>query len=345
MEKSDSKKDNKRKDKKVVLVTGATSYLGIKVVQMLVLAGHEVRVTIMEFTKTTNDWKLLPPGVKPYVTDLTLKTEKDKEGLDEACRDVDVVYHLAGATFNADHSYDKLINTNVIGTENLLNAYIESNKGRAKKLRFIFTSSISVYGYDRGGEKLDEDAITKPVSNYSRSKLMAEQVIHAFAEVNSNLKYTILRLSTLYGDGYTPSFFKIFRMIKAGKMRYVGGGNNHLTLLHVDDAARAVIESSESANAENRIYNLSDGAAYTLRSLLERAAQLLGVKPPTKNINKVVARMGRSLMGINYDEFEFISSDRVVSIDRIAKEVGFVPSVDIKDGAREMVSAFIARGG
>ena len=329
---------------KAVLVTGATSHLGIAIVKRLVERGYDVRVTIMDATSRANDWKMLPPGVKPYVIDLTLKTDEDKAALNEACRGVDILYHLAGATFNFNHSYERLINTNVIGTENLINTYITVNGGRrARKLRFVFTSSISVYGYNRRGETLNEDSVAKPVSNYSRSKLMAEQVIKAYADTDPNLSFTTLRLSTLYGDGYTESFFKVFRMVKEGKMRYLGDGRNHLTLLHIDDAAEAIIACGESPEAANKVYNLTDGNPYTLKFLIEKVAELLHVPPPSKNINKMVARIGRGIMGINYDEFEFLTSDRVVSIERLKEEVGFTPRIKIEEGSQEMISIFLSR--
>ncbi|MCL4374083.1 MAG: NAD(P)-dependent oxidoreductase [Candidatus Marsarchaeota archaeon] len=337
---SNSKKSGDPPQRKV-LITGPTSQLGINLSKTLVKEGYEVRILAKTGPELYGEWSKLPPGVIPFVGDFTLKDESDRDVLVDACRDVDVVFHIGSANYNYQYNYKNLIETNVVGTENIVVAYLEANKGSSKNLHFILTSTTSVYGYKRTGEILSEESETRPARGYPESKLMAEKVVNAFGVTNNNLHYTVLRLSKLYGLGYENSFFKVFKLLMEGKANYVGNGNNHITLLHVDDAVRALIMSAEKAGDVNSTYNVSDGVPYTLKELLSKAANLLGVEPPKKSINPLFARIISSRAhDIKYDEYEFLTSDRIISIEKIKKELGFVPMVKLETAGRELVDAF-----
>ncbi|MDE1832870.1 MAG: NAD(P)-dependent oxidoreductase [Candidatus Micrarchaeota archaeon] len=325
----------------VSLVTGGSSSLGIHIIKRLLKRGDEIRAIIKQHPTATDEWRSLPAGVIPYVADFTFRSEKDKETLIEACRGVDEIYHIGGAVFNAKHKYNHLINTNVIGTENLLRAYLYANPESHSTAHFMFASSVTVYGYKRLHEVLTEEADTRPGSGYAESKVMAEKVIQSFQTANPRLPYTIFRIGNLYGHGYEREFFKIFRLIKERKISYLGKGDNHLTLVHVDDVADAMILASENHKAMNKVYNVTDGQLHTLKELFTKAANFLGVPPPTKGINPILARIGASTRGINADEFDFIASDRMVSIDRAKRELGYKPTRSIDVEGKLMVDDFL----
>jgi nucleoside-diphosphate-sugar epimerase len=335
----------KKKEAPICLVTGATTSLGRHLIQKLIKNGYQVRVVLKSQPKEDDqDWRKLPSGVIPYVADLTFKNAEDIKNLESACKGVEKVFHVAGASYNATSSYNKLIETNVIGTENLLKKCIEVNSQSTDPIQFLYTSSITVYGYRRSGELLNEKSSTKPGSHYSESKLMAEHVIQSFAETHSKLRYTILRLGTIYGPGYEkPSFFKAFKLIREGRMRYVGNGSNHLTLIHVDDAANALVLAAQNLKiAGNSIYNVTDGVPHTVVSLFSLAAKLMGVNPPSKKVNPTLARIMRKAVDINYDEYEFLSSDRIVDISKIKRDLGFLPHRKVEIDGALMVEDFMS---
>ena len=326
-------------DRPVDLVTGATSKLGALIVKRLVDNGHEVRAIIRGEPAVDPGWKQLPPGVKPYIADITLKNERDAGELQKACEGVDNIFHVASAVYNYKHTYDEFIDINVVGTENVINAALNANKG--KPVRFMCVGSVTVYGYRRPGEVLTEESNTHPESNYSKSKLMQEEVVKAYADSNPGLKYTILRYSTLYGPGYENSFFKVFQLLKEGKLMYIGDGTNHLSLIHVQDAADAIVEAAENTKSINETYNVTDNEYHTIKSLFELAAHLLGVPAPTKSRSTTVARLSRRFVNLKYDEFEFLTSDRMISSDKIFKDIGFKPKIKIDRGSNELVQDFL----
>ncbi|MGC8568268.1 MAG: NAD-dependent epimerase/dehydratase family protein [Candidatus Micrarchaeia archaeon] len=327
------------------LITGATSHLGISIAKKLIEAGEEVRAIIPEKPAVSSEWKNLPPGVKPYVVNLTFKNDEDKKNLEEALEGVDRVFHFAGAVFNYKFTYNQFIDINVIGTENLLRTAKEVNLRTGGQIHFLYSSSVTVYGYRRRGVVLTEDSELKPASPYSESKVMAEQVIKSYCDAYPNMKYTIFRLATFFGDGYNAPIFKVFNLVKEGKMPIIGDGKNFLTFVNIEDIIEAfILASSKNEASSNKIYNLTDGVNHEMKALLDLAASLLNVKPPEKRVNFLLANLARKVMDINYDEFEFITSDRIISIDKIKKELGFFPKKTLENEASELVKEFLEKG-
>ena len=317
----------------VDLVTGATSALGRRLVERLVDMGHEVRAILRVHPSKSNEWMALPSKVKVYVADLTLKNENDSKILEEACTGVDNIFHIAAAVYNYKNTYDDLININVIGTENLLNAYEAANKDLKKPVHIIYASSITVYGYKRPNELLSENSAMNPSSPYSESKMMAEQVIKSFADANRLMKYTILRFGTFYGPDYKDSYFKIFKLIEQGRAIYVSGGVNHVELIHEDDAADSMVLAMMSKSKENEIYNITEGETYTIKWLFELVAKALGVQSPKRSIPHAIAKLTSKIANINYDELEFMASDRKIDISKARSKLGYEPKHNIrKDG-------------
>jgi nucleoside-diphosphate-sugar epimerase len=234
-----------------------------------------------------------------------------------------------------------MVDTNVIGTENLIRAYLDTKPAQDSRVHIIFTSSVTVYGYQRGEDLLTEDSEAKPASGYSETKLMAEKVIESFASADPRIRYTNLRLGTLYGEGYEHEFFKIFRLIRDGDAKYIGRGDNHLTLVNVSDATDAIMLASENPKSVNKTYNITDGVLYTQRELLDKAAQFIGTAPPAKSIHPLMARVKAKIAGLNYDELEFLMSDRSISIARARRELGFNPQSSIDVEGKELARKFL----
>ena len=317
------------------VVTGATSGLGIALVKALLDMGDEVRVIIIEHPSTSEDWKQLPPRVIPYIADLTLKRQSDYKNMVDACRGADRLFHLAASTHRfGKQTLDDFIAGNVVGTENVLKACVEANPGG--EVRFVYASTIGVYGSKRKGEVLTEESDTSPKSPYTESKLMGEQVVKSFAEVNSTIKYTIARIATIYGPGYEESFFRVLRRIRDGTLPNIGKGLNHLALVHVNDVVRGLVLMASRPEAVSKVYNLSGGDATTLASMLEISARALGVRPPSGSVRPVLARF--TVKGLASGEIDFLLSDRIISIDKIKRDLGFKPQMGVNEGVGEMVS-------
>ncbi|MEM3744360.1 MAG: NAD(P)-dependent oxidoreductase [Candidatus Micrarchaeaceae archaeon] len=310
---------------KVYFVTGADGRIGRTLIPFLLK--HSTRVNALVTSK--NRILNLPRGSTPYVGTLN-----DTAVLDEACAGVDTIFHLAGNISSYKSPIKELINSNVTGVKNV----IEAAERHGVK-HFIFASSIDVYGSNRK-DVLTENSKLRPTDPYGYSKMLAEDAIIGFKTV----PYTIFRIATIYGPNFEGSFFKVFSAIKSGSARIVGNGKNRMPLIHIYDVMQAFMLADSKEASKYNIYNLSDGNIYTQEYLFNLAADLLNVPRPTKRISlKFLAKLLGKYKGLDSDELRFLLSNRTVDISKIKQELGFNPLVNIVDGAKEIIKKFSER--
>jgi nucleoside-diphosphate-sugar epimerase len=309
---------------KVAFVTGGGGRIGRSLSRALVRNGYTVRAL-------SHDKKFIhtmPAGVIPYVGDLN-----NKKILNEACKGADVVFHLAAVVSEYKEPIKTLMEVNVNGTENVLEACRKNSVGH-----FVFTSTLDVYGKARD-DVLTEDSELRPTDKYGYSKAMAESKI---VEYGDRIDYTILRMATIYGNEFEESYFKLFKAIKTGKAYIIGDGRNNLALVHIEDVLAALLLVGSNRKSSRNVYNLSDGIRYTQEGLLNMAADMLKADRPKRHINQLVVSLVAKNRGLDSDELRFLTSNRVVDISKIKSELGFRPSVDIKDATIDMVRAFMS---
>ncbi len=326
----------------ISLVTGATSMLGRKVAERLVEDGHTVRVILKNDPNASDEWRMLPAGVVPYVSNIALSDHKNQDALSQACAGVTNIFHIAGASYNSKNTYDQLIDINVIGTENVIKAWLDANPATAKG-RMIFSSTVSVYGHSRPGELLNERSEVKAEGPYAMSKYMATHVIESWCSANPRLSYTVARLGAFYGEGYESRFFRIFKLVSENKMYYFRKGSNHLALIHIDDAVDAMIKIYDNADkSANKVYNLTDGIAHTQKELLDLVAKLMNANQIKSASYPFLARILARRGDIRFDEHDFLNSDRMVNIDLARKELGFKPSRNLEKESKVLAEQYLS---
>ncbi len=309
--------------KGIAFVTGASGRIGSRLCALLLNEGYTVRALVKEKSLAN----LLPAGVIPFLGDLG-----DFEVLEEASKGASFVFHTAGIVGESGKKITELNNVNVQGTKNVVDACEE-----AHCTRLIFTSSIDVYGRSRK-EVITEETPPKPSDKYGYSKLLAEKAI-----IGSDLDYTIFRIATVYGPGFEQSFFKVFEAIIEGKIMIIGSGENHLSLIHIYDVLNAFLLTIRNHKSTKQIYNLSDGVAYTQKGLIDMAADLLNAKRPEKHISEFLVKLLAKRENLDSDELRFLTSNRVVSIEKIKTDLGFVPQISMDTAGAELVNMFIKR--
>nr|WP_303652688.1 NAD-dependent epimerase/dehydratase family protein [Paludisphaera mucosa] len=138
--------------------------------------------------------------------------------------------------------------------------------------RLVYVGSTSVYGDDDGGW-VDEDSPAEPITESGRICLDAERVLTAWAR-ESGVSTVILRCSGLYGPG------RIIRrtLIERGEP-IPGDPERTLSLIHVDDAARAATAALDAASP-GRLYLASDDRPVPRREYYRVVAAHLNAPPP-----------------------------------------------------------------
>jgi nucleoside-diphosphate-sugar epimerase/predicted dehydrogenase len=247
-----------------ILVTGGTGFIGTHLVRALCADGEgPVRVLVRDMRKA---WRLKGLPVEIVSGDLS-----DARALRSALEGVSVVYHLA-ATMGG--RWDDYVEGTVRGTERLIDAALA-----ARVERFVYTSSIAVYGVPRGvrGPVTEEAPYpTRDLTPYIRSKIEAEQIILEAARTKG-LPATILRPGVVYGPGGKAGLSRIGYPI--GRWFVIVGLNDiELPLVYVGNVVKALRLAARSGRSVGQVYNVVDDAGITQTGYLDRLSRHSGAR-------------------------------------------------------------------
>ncbi len=242
------------------LVTGATGFIGSHLVEALVQRGVQVRCLVR------NKWHL--GWVKDSPVEFVVGNCQERNSLKQAVKDVDQVFHLAGAiTAVKEKTYFEV---NALGTENLVQACIENNT-RLKK--FIYLSSQAAAGPCRSGGKKKESDSCEPVSPYGKSKLLGEQLALSHSH---ELPLLILRPCSVYGPR-DQGFYALFKCLSKSINPCLSGHDQLVSMCYVRDLVRAIILAAENQTENGEIFFLSDGQDYRMEEIGDIFAQAMEI--------------------------------------------------------------------
>jgi nucleoside-diphosphate-sugar epimerase len=306
-----------------VFVTGATGFIGTRLVKRLVSEGHKVTCLARDKSKCLEMNKLKINFVKGDVMD----KESVGKALEGIKGEVDFAFHLAAVIGDHGEPEELIWKVNVEGTRNVID---ECFRHGVKK--FIHFSSFSVYGYRDAvfDEKTPYNAYT---TVYGKSKRESEKIVGEYKR--KGMKAVIIQPVFVYGPGLKAGFVDFFRMIKNGKFMFIGDGRNKIHLVHVDNLIDGVLLAAKSRKAENRKYIIGDEEPLSLRKLVYEAAELMNIKPPTKHIPKIVATP--VLYFLARSKLYFMIKYQACDISKAKKELGYRPKIKTKEGLREFV--------
>ena len=233
------------------LVVGC-GYLGERVARVWREAGDEVYAT----TRGHRADGLSRTGLRPIVMDVT------QGPMLGALPEVDTVVFAVGL---ARRSGATMFDLHVAGLRAVLDA-LPGSTGRV-----IYASSTGVYAQN-AGEWVDETSVCEPVREGGMACLSGERLLIAHARGRNAL---VLRLAGLYGPGRVPRSADV----TAGRP-IAGSPDAYLNLIHVEDAARAVVAAAALGTVADRTYVVSDGHPPTRAKYLRLLATRLGAAPP-----------------------------------------------------------------
>jgi dihydroflavonol-4-reductase len=251
----------------MILVTGASGFVGAAVVRQLLAAGHAVRALIRPTSAHTN---LAGLAVEIAQGDL-----RDPDSLNRAMAGVRFVFHVA-ADYRlwARHPQD-IVRTNVEGTRTLMEAAL-----RAGVERIVYTSSVATLKARPDGKPSDETFPLEEaaaIGAYKYSKVVAELLVETMA-ADHNLPAVIVNPSTPIGprDVRPTPTGRIIVEAATGRMpAYVDTG---LNLVHVDDVAAGHLLALAKGRIGERY--ILGGQDVLLGDMLGEIARQTGRSPP-----------------------------------------------------------------
>ncbi|MBA2533566.1 MAG: UDP-glucose 4-epimerase GalE [Rubrobacter sp.] len=266
-----------------VLVTGGAGYIGSVVASQLVQAGHET-VVLDDFSR--GHAEAIPEGarlVRGNLLDATLVHETLSEGFEGVLHFA--ALSLVGESMEQPELYYR---NNVCGTLNLLEAMGESGAER-----LVFSSTAAVYG-EPDQVPIREKAPTLPTNPYGSSKLAVDRLIGAVAEARglaaTSLRYfNVAGASGRFGEDHHPETHLIPLVLRAAaedsSVKVFGtdyptrDGTAVRDYIHVEDLGRAHLLALEAARSgEHRVYNLGNGAGFSVREVVDAARSVTGAK-------------------------------------------------------------------
>jgi nucleoside-diphosphate-sugar epimerase len=273
-----------------VLLTGGSGFLGKYLFDKTVDNGHKC-------------YRLGRNGFSEIKADLISEFELPDINFD-------LVIHSAGKAHiepKGKHEIQDFYRINVLGTMNLLEKLEKS-----PPQKFVFISSVSVYGLDIGSN-IGEDAPLLAKDPYGNSKIQAEAMISSWCKRN-NIKCTILRLPLIYGENPPGNLGKMISGIQRGFYFNIGDIEVRKSIVLAQDVANSIPSVSEIGG----IYNLTDGHHPSVHQLSFRLAKFYNLKP-IKSLPMVFVKFLAILGDLFGDKFIFNSK----KFNKITSELTF----------------------
>jgi UDP-glucose 4-epimerase len=299
-----------------VLVTGGAGFIGAHVARHLLESGHEVVV----LDDLSGGYEENVPAGATFVA----ASAVDPELVDELFRthEFSHVFHLGAYAAEGLSHFIRRFNytNNVVASSNVINAALRAETVE----RFVFTSSIAVYGPAQ--TPMSEDVVPEPEDPYGIAKYAVELDLAA-AERMFGLDYTIFRPHNVYGelqnvaDPYR-NVIGIFmnQLLSGAPLTIFGDGSQTRAFTHIDDVAPVIARSIDVPEAANEVFNVGADTPYTVLDLAHAVARAFDVAEP---------------------EIEFLPARKEVvhafsDHSKLHRVFGQEPTVPLEEGLRRM---------
>ena len=245
----------------MILVTGATGFIGPKVVHALRAEGRNVRCLVRDSRRArARRGRLEAWGCELVQGDMT-----DAASLRQAVEGCDTVVHLVAIIAGKPADFERVMNQ---GTRDLV-----AGAKEAGARRFVLMSALGT----------SEE--TKDLVPYYRAKWAMEQAVG-----QSGLEHVIFRPSFVFGKdgGVLPLFVRLVRLLPVTPI--VGPGTERLQPIWVEDVAAYFARALDLAAAANRTFELGGPEAVTWNELYARIRKVLGRRRPTVHVPLALMR-------------------------------------------------------
>lgn len=305
-----------------MLVTGAGGFIGSHVVEQLVAEGARVRAFLRYNSRNDIGLMRFIPSHARQSVELIFGDLRDASAVSGATRGADIVLHL-GALIAIPYSYvhpREVVETNVLGTLNVLQAAREHGVGRV-----VLTSTSEVYGTAQR-VPIDTDHPLQGQSPYSASKIGADKLGEAFQR-SFDLPVATLRPFNTYGPRQSGRAVipNIIAQVHSRDRLRLGNLSPTRDFTFVRDTARAFLLMAQASDVTGRVINLGSGREITVGDLARLIMRLMNKTLPIEQADERLRP-------------EASEVERLLADNSQARQVlGWEPTVSLEAGLRETI--------
>jgi len=306
-----------------ILVTGAGGFIGSHLTEELVRQGEEIRAFVRYNSRDDRGLlEELPKEIRNQM-EVVMGDLKDPDGVKKAVKGCSKIFHL-GALIAIPYSYVHpfdFIQTNVIGTANLLNACLEISSVE----KIVHTSSSEVYGTAHY-TPIDEKHPLQAQSPYAASKIAADKLAESYY-LSFNLPIATIRPFNTFGprQSLRAVIPTIISQALEGKRIKLGNTTPRRDFLFVRDTVRGFIALGKCEEAIGKAVNVGVGKDISIEEVMKKILGLMGKEGQVEIEDR----------RIRPEKSEVL---QLLSDTRLAQALfGWTPRYSLEDGLRETI--------
>jgi len=313
---------------KKVLITGGAGFLGSNLAIKLTGLGADVSIVDNMLAGHGGNLFNIEP-VKDKIR-LDIADIRNKEIMEDAVRDKDYIFHLAGQVNHVESIRNPLedLDINCRGTLVLLEACRKNNMDA----KIVFTGTRGQYG---PSTKLpvSEDHPTNPKGIYAITNLAAEKMILVYDDVHK-IKGVCLRITNTYGprhqmmhDEFGVFNWFIRKAMNNEAIEVFGDGRIIRDYVYVDDTIEAILALSQEPKAFGDIFNIGGGTPINFIDLAQK-------------IVKIAAQGSVKFRDFTVERKSLEPGDYVADISKIKNLIGWQPKTGLDSGIRQTMQYY-----
>ncbi len=322
-------------------ITGATGFVGSWVVDYLQHHYPEAQITCLVRSPQKLRW------LSKYRVHLHTGSLLDTKSLLAGVDGADYVLHIAGVTKAL--KTEAYYRGNVTATQNLIQAVHEAAPTIKK---FIHISSQAAVGPSPDETPIDESFPPHPITDYGKSKLESEQVARQWQD---RLPITILRPPAVFGPR-DMDVYEVFKNIWHGFNLKVGRLDQLVSIIHVWDLARGIVEVALHPEGAGEIYFICNDKPVWWSEMVDLIATVMNRRVQTITVPYSLAYVTAAILeGIAYlrgrptilnrqKMLEVKQRYWVISNRKIREELGFQQTLLLKEAVRNTIEWYQTHG-
>lgn len=306
-----------------ILITGAGGYIGAACVRAFADGGWIVRAA------TRTGAVVAAAGVE----EVRIDRLDGGTSWSDHLQGVEVVLHLAGVAHRPETEDTAYRQVNVEGT-----AHLAAAAARAGVSRFVFVSSIAVYGRNGGAGTIDEATPLAPTDAYGQSKVDAESAIARSGDGHP-MTWVVVRPPLVYGPDAPGNFRRLVGLVRSGLPLPLLAARAPRSYVGLDNLVSALVCVATHPAAANQCFVVTDGEDVCTAQLIRWIAEGMCRAPRLWWVPEAMLRLAAAAAGKGGDAARLLDPLRIDS-QRIRDALGWQAPVRARDGVRRSVATW-----